>query len=359
MRREIEAALDSQRNIVPLMLEGFSFGAPTSGRYLTGRLAALTRYNGLAVPPTFFAEAMERLRNRFLNVPVDAVLHSPSVSAQRVATEQKDKAASAAEAEERRRDDDERRRQEAEAKRRLDEAEAGKLRQDKERRKLEKEAAWHRWRRAPAAAGAVVLALLVMIGGIWLYRTTIPAGVTSTTIPAGATSPVAQSDEQNAENAKAQAKEETTKPAGVMPAVVQSDQQNPEMAETLAKQQAAFKELQEFVDKQSEITKLTNKGLRVERITPLDIGLANMTDDLRRILKINDTVKGVVVIEHMTYDVIPGDVITAILPNPVASTDDVRAEIGRLKKQGRESALLQVISIAGNGQVSVVAVHIK
>jgi formylglycine-generating enzyme required for sulfatase activity len=36
---------------------------------------------------------MERLRNRFLNVPVEAVLHSPSVSAQRVATEQKDKAA--------------------------------------------------------------------------------------------------------------------------------------------------------------------------------------------------------------------------------------------------------------------------
>ncbi|HXO93363.1 MAG TPA: hypothetical protein VN825_04465, partial [Candidatus Acidoferrum sp.] len=67
MRREIEAALDSQRNIVPLMLEGFSFGAPTSGPYLTGRLAALTQYNGLEVPAAFFAEAMERLRNRFLN----------------------------------------------------------------------------------------------------------------------------------------------------------------------------------------------------------------------------------------------------------------------------------------------------
>jgi hypothetical protein len=35
---------------------------------------------------------MERLRNRFLNVPVDAVLHGASDSAQQVAKEQKDKA---------------------------------------------------------------------------------------------------------------------------------------------------------------------------------------------------------------------------------------------------------------------------
>jgi hypothetical protein len=41
---------------------------------------------------------MERLRNRFLNVPVDAVLHSPSVSALQAVTEQKDKATMAAEA---------------------------------------------------------------------------------------------------------------------------------------------------------------------------------------------------------------------------------------------------------------------
>jgi hypothetical protein len=31
MRREIEAALDSQRNIVPLMLEGFDFVTPAMG----------------------------------------------------------------------------------------------------------------------------------------------------------------------------------------------------------------------------------------------------------------------------------------------------------------------------------------
>jgi hypothetical protein len=32
MRREIEAALDSRRNIVPLMLEGFDFGTPAIAR---------------------------------------------------------------------------------------------------------------------------------------------------------------------------------------------------------------------------------------------------------------------------------------------------------------------------------------
>src|SRR6476619_7562018 len=40
MRREIEAALDSKRNIVPLMLAGFDFGTRATARQLTGKLAA-------------------------------------------------------------------------------------------------------------------------------------------------------------------------------------------------------------------------------------------------------------------------------------------------------------------------------
>ncbi len=47
LRREIETALSSQRNIVPLMLEGFNFGTPGIARQLTGTLAALKRYNAL------------------------------------------------------------------------------------------------------------------------------------------------------------------------------------------------------------------------------------------------------------------------------------------------------------------------
>ena len=89
LRREIETGLDSQRNTIPLMLEGFDFGTPTIASQLTGKLAALKDYNGLSIPPAYFMEAMDRLRNKFLSVPLTAVLHPASVSALRAATEQK------------------------------------------------------------------------------------------------------------------------------------------------------------------------------------------------------------------------------------------------------------------------------
>jgi tetratricopeptide (TPR) repeat protein len=89
LRREIEVALDAQRNMVPLMLEGFDFGTPTINSQLTGRLAALKHYNALSIPPEFFMEAMVRLRERYLNVPLEAVLHPASLPAQQSATEQK------------------------------------------------------------------------------------------------------------------------------------------------------------------------------------------------------------------------------------------------------------------------------
>src|SRR3974390_3543477 len=50
MRREIEAAIDSQRNIVPLMLAGFNFATPDTKRQLSGKLASLLKYNGLSIP---------------------------------------------------------------------------------------------------------------------------------------------------------------------------------------------------------------------------------------------------------------------------------------------------------------------
>jgi hypothetical protein len=46
LRREIEAALDELRNIVPLMLEGFDFGTPTIANQLTllaGRISRCKR----------------------------------------------------------------------------------------------------------------------------------------------------------------------------------------------------------------------------------------------------------------------------------------------------------------------------
>ena len=89
LRREIEAALDGERNIVPLMVEGFDFGTPTIASQLTGKLALLRHYNALSIPPAFFFEAMGRLRDRYLNVPLDAVSHPVSPAAREAATEQK------------------------------------------------------------------------------------------------------------------------------------------------------------------------------------------------------------------------------------------------------------------------------
>jgi tetratricopeptide (TPR) repeat protein len=89
LRREIETAIESRRNIVPLMLEGFDFGSPKIASQLTGKLDALKSYNGLNIPSDYFLEAMNRLRDRFLNVPLTAVLHPASASAQLAATGQK------------------------------------------------------------------------------------------------------------------------------------------------------------------------------------------------------------------------------------------------------------------------------
>jgi tetratricopeptide (TPR) repeat protein len=80
LRREIETALATQRNIVPLMLEGFDFSTPALARHLTGKLAGLKNYNALRVPAEYFDEAMTRLCEKYLNVPLDAVLHPLSVT---------------------------------------------------------------------------------------------------------------------------------------------------------------------------------------------------------------------------------------------------------------------------------------
>jgi tetratricopeptide (TPR) repeat protein len=89
LRREIEAALDTKRNIVPLTLEGFDFGTPAIANQLTGTLAALNHYNALSIPPAYFFEAMGRLRDKYLNVALDAVPHPASLAAREAATYQK------------------------------------------------------------------------------------------------------------------------------------------------------------------------------------------------------------------------------------------------------------------------------
>ena len=92
LRREIETALETKRNIVPLMLEGFDFSTPAIANQLTGTLADLKRYNALGVPAEYFMEAMERLRQKYLNVVLDAVMHPASQAARQAAEGQKEAA---------------------------------------------------------------------------------------------------------------------------------------------------------------------------------------------------------------------------------------------------------------------------
>lgn len=72
VRREIEAAITLQRNIVPLLLNEFSF--ERNAQFLVGDLAKLKEFNGIRVPHDYFEEAMDRLRTRFLKQPVHGTI---------------------------------------------------------------------------------------------------------------------------------------------------------------------------------------------------------------------------------------------------------------------------------------------
>lgn len=101
LRREIETALDEKRNIVPIFLEGFDFGSPSIAKYLTGKLANLKKYNGQNVPAGFFDEAMEKLKSKFLNVALDAILHPASNMVQKEVRKQQVAASKAMDVKER------------------------------------------------------------------------------------------------------------------------------------------------------------------------------------------------------------------------------------------------------------------
>ena len=73
LRREIEYAIDVKRNIVPLTFEGFSF--KEMEQYLTGKLSAISAYNTMSVPIEYFSAAMDKLRNKFLNISLEIVSH--------------------------------------------------------------------------------------------------------------------------------------------------------------------------------------------------------------------------------------------------------------------------------------------
>ena len=87
LRREIETAVDEKRNIIPLLFDGFNFASPSVVEKLTGKLASIPRYNALEIPSGYFIEAMERLSRRYLNIPLDAVIHPVSTEVRKVVQE--------------------------------------------------------------------------------------------------------------------------------------------------------------------------------------------------------------------------------------------------------------------------------
>ena len=81
--------MDEKRNIVPLFFDGFNFGSPNIAEKMTGKLADVKRYNGLDNPSGYFPEAKERLRTRYLNVPLTAGIHPVSTEVRKAVKEEK------------------------------------------------------------------------------------------------------------------------------------------------------------------------------------------------------------------------------------------------------------------------------
>lgn len=78
-RQEIEAAIDSRRNIVLLTDSRFDFGSPEVKARLVGKLRLLARYNVLPLPhpptPVYLAVALEMLRTQYLSKSLDEIVH--------------------------------------------------------------------------------------------------------------------------------------------------------------------------------------------------------------------------------------------------------------------------------------------
>ncbi len=87
LRREIEEAMRLERNIVPLLVNEFTFEG--NEQYLTGALSALPRYNAVKLFHEYFDEALERLRKRYLKAPEQTVEIVPTPTSDEAVVERK------------------------------------------------------------------------------------------------------------------------------------------------------------------------------------------------------------------------------------------------------------------------------
>ena len=85
----------------------------------------------------------------------------------------------------------------------------------------------------------------------------------------------------------------------------------------------------------------------------LGLELSQMTDEMRKRFKLRDNVKGLVIVSIEQNSpladqrVMPGDVITEVTGQAVASAADLQKRIDALKKDGKKSALLLLLNAAG------------
>ncbi len=87
LRREIETAIDLKRNIVPVLVEGFSFDKEKE--HLSGKLEELPRFNSLKVYHEYFEAAMEDLRTRRLKPPEYEVRIQPTSASDQAVVQHK------------------------------------------------------------------------------------------------------------------------------------------------------------------------------------------------------------------------------------------------------------------------------
>ncbi|MBN8591384.1 MAG: tetratricopeptide repeat protein [Anaerolineae bacterium] len=97
LRREIEYAMERQRNIIPLRFENFKF-EEVQHFMVSDRLKLLPSYNSVKVDDEYFEAAMDRLRSpNFLNRPIELVLHPASPAVKQAAAEAEAQVAAAPE----------------------------------------------------------------------------------------------------------------------------------------------------------------------------------------------------------------------------------------------------------------------
>ena len=93
LRDEVALALESGRNVIPLVMEGFDSSSPSVQKAISGKLSKLKEFSALRLYSEYFSAGLERLRERCMNIPLK--LEGPELPAAVKEASQKEKEAAA------------------------------------------------------------------------------------------------------------------------------------------------------------------------------------------------------------------------------------------------------------------------